>query len=247
MPIYEPGLEQSGRAQRRAAAGLSFTTDLAGAVDGAEAIFIAVGTPSRRGDGHADLSYVYDAAREIAARFDRARGDRHQIDRSGRHRRRGRADHARDRARRASLGRLQSRVSARGRGDRGFQASRPDRDRRGGRAGRGGDARGLSPALPQQGAARDHVAANGRADQICRQRLPRDQDHLHQRDGRSLRGGRRRRAGRRAGHRARSPDRRQVPACRARLWRLLLSQGHARAASRRRKMPRRRCGSSRRW
>src|SRR6185503_9818652 len=65
MPIFEPGLDQlvARNAEGRR---LSFTTDLAGAVDGAEAIFIAVGTPSRRGDGHADLSYVYDAAREIA-------------------------------------------------------------------------------------------------------------------------------------------------------------------------------------
>ena len=45
----------------------AFDTDLAAAVAGADAVFIAVGTPSRRGDGHADLSYVYDAAREIAA------------------------------------------------------------------------------------------------------------------------------------------------------------------------------------
>ncbi len=64
-PIYEPGLTdliatnvEQGR--------LSFTTDLRPAVSNAEAVFIAVGTPSRRGDGHADLSYVYAAAREIA-------------------------------------------------------------------------------------------------------------------------------------------------------------------------------------
>jgi UDPglucose 6-dehydrogenase len=66
MPIFEPGLDQL--VARNVEGGrLSFTTDLAAAVDGAEAIFIAVGTPSRRGDGHADLSYVYSAAREIAA------------------------------------------------------------------------------------------------------------------------------------------------------------------------------------
>jgi UDPglucose 6-dehydrogenase len=66
MPIYEPGLEDL--VARNVAAGrLSFSTDLAGAVKGADAVFIAVGTPSRRGDGHADLSYVYDAAREVAA------------------------------------------------------------------------------------------------------------------------------------------------------------------------------------
>jgi UDPglucose 6-dehydrogenase len=65
IPIYEPGLEklvadnvQDGR--------LHFTTDLAEAVAQAEAVFLAVGTPTRRGDGHADLSYVFAAAREVA-------------------------------------------------------------------------------------------------------------------------------------------------------------------------------------
>src|SRR5687768_1927060 len=66
MPIYEPGLEDLVASNVRAGR-LSFTTDLKKPVATAEAIFIAVGTPSRRGDGHADLSYVYDAAREIAA------------------------------------------------------------------------------------------------------------------------------------------------------------------------------------
>ena len=66
MPIYEPGLEQLVAANV-AAGRLSFSTELAPAVDGADAIFIAVGTPSRRGDGHADLSYVFAATEEIAA------------------------------------------------------------------------------------------------------------------------------------------------------------------------------------
>jgi UDPglucose 6-dehydrogenase len=66
MPIYEPGLEQIV-ATNAAAGRLRFTTDLAAAVAGADAVFIAVGTPSRRGDGHADLSYVFAAAEEIAA------------------------------------------------------------------------------------------------------------------------------------------------------------------------------------
>ena len=70
MPIYEPGLDQLVAANV-AAGRLSFTTDLAPAVDGADAIFIAVGTPSRRGDGHADLSYVYAATQEIAAALTR--------------------------------------------------------------------------------------------------------------------------------------------------------------------------------
>ena len=65
MPIYEPGLDQLV-ADNVKAGRLSFTTDLKAAVKGADAVFIAVGTPSRRGDGHADLSYVYAAAKEIA-------------------------------------------------------------------------------------------------------------------------------------------------------------------------------------
>ena len=65
VPIYEPGLD--ALLTKNAAAGrLSFTTRLSDAVDGAEAVFIAVGTPSRRGDGHADLSYVFAAAEEVA-------------------------------------------------------------------------------------------------------------------------------------------------------------------------------------
>ena len=66
VPIYEPGLDQL--MEKNVAAGrLSFTSDLAAAVDGAEAVFIAVGTPTRRGDGHADLTYMMAAAEEIAA------------------------------------------------------------------------------------------------------------------------------------------------------------------------------------
>ncbi|PPD40713.1 MAG: UDP-glucose 6-dehydrogenase [Methylocystis sp.] len=65
IPIFEPGLDElvaNNVKQNR----LSFTTDLAPAVKGADAIFIGVGTPSRRGDGHADLSYVFAAAKTIA-------------------------------------------------------------------------------------------------------------------------------------------------------------------------------------
>jgi UDPglucose 6-dehydrogenase len=66
MPIYEPGLEELVAANVEAGR-LSFTTDLAEPVRQADAVFIAVGTPSRRGDGHADLSYVEQAARDIAS------------------------------------------------------------------------------------------------------------------------------------------------------------------------------------
>ncbi len=65
VPIYEPGLDRL-MAKNVEAGRLSFTRDLARAVEGAEAVFIAVGTPTRRGDGHADLSYVMAAAEEIA-------------------------------------------------------------------------------------------------------------------------------------------------------------------------------------
>jgi len=70
IPIYEPGLDElvaNNVRQNR----LFFTTDLGPAVRGADAVFIAVGTPSRRGDGHADLSYVYAAAETIGRALDR--------------------------------------------------------------------------------------------------------------------------------------------------------------------------------
>jgi len=65
MPIWEPGLEAlvKSNAERER---LSFTTDLPSAVESAEAVFIAVGTPARRGDGHADLTFVFEAVRELA-------------------------------------------------------------------------------------------------------------------------------------------------------------------------------------
>ena len=89
MPIFEPGLAELV-ARNVAANRLSFTTELAGAAKAAEAVFIAVGTPSRQADGLADLTYVYQAAREIAAPPRRLQADRHQIDRAGRDRRRDR-------------------------------------------------------------------------------------------------------------------------------------------------------------
>jgi len=69
LPIYEPGLDRLVTDNVKAGR-LHFTNDLSTAVIGAKAIFIAVGTPSRRGDGHADLSYVYAAAEEIAKNAD---------------------------------------------------------------------------------------------------------------------------------------------------------------------------------
>jgi UDPglucose 6-dehydrogenase len=69
MPIYEPGLSELVGSNARQGR-LSFTTELQAPVAEADAVFIAVGTPSRRGDGHADLTYVYDAAREVARALD---------------------------------------------------------------------------------------------------------------------------------------------------------------------------------
>ena len=71
MPIWEPGLEGlvAANVKRKR---LAFTTDLTEAIGEAEAVFIAVGTPSRRGDGHADLSYVFAAVEELAKALDHA-------------------------------------------------------------------------------------------------------------------------------------------------------------------------------
>src|SRR3954451_10408838 len=65
MPIWEPGLEALVKANAERGR-LTFTTNLIEGVEGAEAVFIAVGTPARRGDGHADLAYVFEAVRELA-------------------------------------------------------------------------------------------------------------------------------------------------------------------------------------
>ena len=69
IPIYEPGLDDLVARNVRSGH-LGFTTDLAQAVRDAEVVFIAVGTPSRRGDGHADLSYVFEAVRQVAMAAD---------------------------------------------------------------------------------------------------------------------------------------------------------------------------------
>ena len=66
IPIYEPGLDDLVKRNHNAGR-LTFTTDLGPAVQDADAVFIAVGTPTRRGDGHADLSFVFAAAEEVAA------------------------------------------------------------------------------------------------------------------------------------------------------------------------------------
>ena len=102
--------------------------------------------------------------------------------------------------------------------------------------------RALPPALPQPATPLLFTgAAHRRAHQVRRQRLPGHQDHLHQRDRRPVRAGRRRRAGRGARHRPRQPHRREVPARRPRLRRLVLPQGHAGPGARPRRTSARRC------
>src|SRR5215472_11510850 len=78
MPIYEPGLDELVAANTNAGR-LSFTSELAPAIEGADAVFIAVGTPSRRGDGHADLSYVFTAAEEIGRALAETRAEGYTV------------------------------------------------------------------------------------------------------------------------------------------------------------------------
>ncbi|MGC4039161.1 MAG: hypothetical protein QM764_24595 [Chitinophagaceae bacterium] len=88
----------------------------------------------------------------------------------------------------------------------------------------------LPPALPQRDADPLHLAPHVGTDEVRRQRLPRDEDHFHQPDGRSLRSAGRRRAAGRARHRPRQAHRAEIPPCRPRLWRLVLSDNVVRTA-----------------
>ena len=90
MPIYEPGLDKL--VMHNVAEGrLTFTTDVAGGVAGAEVILLAVGTPPGP-DGSADLSFIFKAAEQVGRRADRLGGAGDQVDGSRRHRRQDRGD-----------------------------------------------------------------------------------------------------------------------------------------------------------
>ena len=249
MPIFEPGLDRAGRAQRRAPAGWPSPPTSASRGRG------------RRGDLHRRRHAVAPRRRPCRPLL--------------RLRRRARDRRARSTASRWSSPSRPCRSAPATRSSGSSREAAPDADvavvsnpeflREGAaiedfkhpdrivigaedeRAARG-DARGLPAALSQQGAAAVHRAAHRRADQICRQRLPRDQDHLHQRDRRPVRAGRRRRPGRGARHRPRQPHRRAsssmpgpamaAPASPRTRWRCSRPPQDYRA---------RRCASSRRW
>ena len=201
MPIYEPGLDTLV-ASNVAAGRLTFTTDLASSVAGADAIFIAVGTPSRRGDGHADLSYVFAATEEIAAAVT---GPTVVVTKSTVPVGTGDKVEAILREKRPEVDvQVVSNPEFLREGAAIGDFKRPDRivigtDDEGAQRVMRGVYRPLylneSPILF---VSRSHQ----RADQIRRERLPRYQDHLHQRDRRSVRGGRGGRAGRQPRHRA---------------------------------------------
>ena len=95
MPIFEPGLAELVANNVRERAAVASRPSSPRRSRSADAVFIAVGTPSRRGDGHADLSYVYQRGPRDRGGARRLHGRRHQVDRAGRHRRRGRAHHPR--------------------------------------------------------------------------------------------------------------------------------------------------------
>ena len=211
IPIYEPGLDEL--VARNVGQGrLRFTTGFEEAVSEAELIFIAVGTPSRRGDGHADLSFVYDAARRIAPFL---RGYSVIVDKS---------------TVPVGTARQVARIVAELNPEADFDvASNPEFLREGAAI---GDF--MRPDRIVIGVESDRAEARLRAlyrplnlievpivvtdletaelVKYARQRLPRDEDQLHQRDGGAVRGAGRGRARRGARHGARRAHRTQVPA-----------------------------------
>ncbi len=190
MPIYEPGL--AALVERNVRQGrLSFTTALTQTVAQSQAVFIAVGTPSRRGDGHADLSFVRDAARQIAPHLT---GFAVVVTKSTVPVGAGDEIEALIRATAPSADfAVVSNPEFLREGSAIEDFKRPDRvvvglsDERA-RSRDGGD---LSAAQPERDADDVHRPAHFRTYQICVQRVPGDEDRLHQRVGRRLRKARR--------------------------------------------------------
>jgi UDPglucose 6-dehydrogenase len=179
IPIFEPGLDALVNSNVKAGR-LDFATDLTAPVAEADAVFIAVGTPSRRGDGHADLSYVHAAAREIAAVLSGFTvvvtkstvpvGTGDEVERLIRE-----ANPSADVEIASNPEFLRE-----GAVDPRLQISRSHRDRNLGRARAQSARRYLSPAVARPGATDVHRASHRGTDKIRGQRVPCHQDHLHQ-------------------------------------------------------------------
>ncbi len=226
VPIYEPGLKEL---LERNSERLHFSTELADALDHARLLFVAVGTPPTY-SGDADLSAVHAVVDAIPD------SDRHAlVMKSTVPCGTGAALQRvlkRARPRRPAV-RLLPGVPEGGLGGQGLPAPRPGRGGRRRRLGRRRRGRALCAAA---GSARAHRHRQRRDGQARLERLPRDQDLIHQRDRERLRGDRRRRGRGRPRNGSRRPHRLEVPAGRDRLRRLLLPQGRRRAQAARRQL-----------
>ena len=226
IPIFEPGLDSMSRATLRPQAGCSSKRSQVRH----PLVRMPSSSPSARLRGAATASPT--SLRLRGCPRDRARMSGFTvvvpIDGSGRHQRRGRGDHPGDPSGRGFRGRVNPELLARLAAIEDFK--RPDRvvvgtdDERRARS----DRRSTGRCSSTRRGSCSPIGARP-TDQVTRRMLFRHQDHVHQRDRRSLRVGRRQRAGDRARHRARPPHRREVLARGSRLRRFLLSQGHRRA------------------
>ena len=215
MPFYEFALEEIVNRNVREGR-LNFTSDLPKAIRDNRVIFIAVGTPQSE-TGEADLSQVWSAAKTIAKNLN---GYKLIVQKStvpvGTGERVWKIIEA-SRPRKSSVRRgEQPRVPPRRIGRRGLHAPRPGRDRHLDAEGGDSSDRDLPAPLPQRDPDGPHERAVRRVDQVRIQRLPLDEDLLHQRDGEPLRGRGRRREGHRPRDGPRQADRAEVPARRAR-------------------------------
>ena len=211
------GPRRAGGGQRRSEGGCPSPPTWPAPSRDADAVFIAVGTPSRRGDGHADLTYVYAGGARDRRRCSTAtrwsspnrRCRSAPATRSSASSREARPDAEFAVVSNPEFLREGAAISDFKRPDRIVVGTDDERARE-------VMTRALPAALSQRDADPVHRPAHVGADQVRRQRLPGDEDHLHQRDRRPVREGRRRRAGGRARHRPRQPHRPQVPATPAR-------------------------------
>ena len=220
MPIWEPGLEELVARHRDR---LHFSTDLADALEHARLLFVAVGTPPTY-SGDADLSAVHAVVNAMPPSDEHALVMKSTVPV-------GTGETIQRDLRRAGQGlplRLVPGVPQGGLGDQGLPGARPRGRRRRRRLGRRRRGRALRAA---GGAARAHRHQERRDGQARLQRVPGDEDLVHQRDRQRVRGDRRGRRRGRARDGPGQPDRAEVPAGRHRLRRFLLPQGRHRPRS----------------